>query len=84
MVVAVPMSIIMMGVGVLVQSRHRACHQVGAQLVVDLHADVEPGFHAGSHDHGGLPRSRVRALAIMKLMGGTTLEKIAPLTSRRS
>ena len=33
---------------------------------------------------GGLPSRRVRAFSIMKLMGGTTLEKIAPDTSFRS
>ena len=50
------------GCGVLVQRRHRACHQVGAQLVVDLHADVEPGFHAGSHDHRGLTQKPCQSL----------------------
>lgn len=30
---------------------------------------------------GGLPRRRVSAFSIMKFMGGTTLDKIAPLTS---
>ena len=30
---------------------------------------------------GGLPSSRVSAFSIMKFMGGTTLEKMAPDTS---
>ena len=29
---------------------------------------------------GGLPSSRVSAFSIMKFMGGTTLDRIAPLT----
>ena len=33
---------------------------------------------------GGSPSSRVRALVIIKLIGGTTLEKMAPVTSFRS
>ena len=50
------------GGGVLVQGGHGACHQVGTQLVVDLHADVEPGFDPGAHDHGGLSQQAGQGL----------------------
>ena len=33
---------------------------------------------------GGFPSSRVSAFSIIKLIGGTTLEKIAPETSFKS
>ena len=39
---------------ILLKGRHGAGYDVGAQLVVNLHADVEARFHAGAHHHGRL------------------------------
>ena len=84
MVVAVPMSIIMMGVGYLSSAATApATRSAPSWLWISMRM-LSPVFTPGPTIIGGLPRSRVRALAIMKLMGGTTLEKMAPLTSCRS
>ena len=39
------------GRGILLQCRHSVGHQIGAQLVVHLHADVQPCLDAGPHHH---------------------------------
>ena len=42
-----------------------------------------PVLTPGPTTMGGLPSRRVSAFSIMKFSGGTTLHRIAPVTSRR-
>ena len=65
----------------LLQGRHRVRHDVRPHLGLDRQPDVQPRPHAGATTMGGLPSSRVRAFSIMKFSGGTTLHRMAPVTS---
>lgn len=84
MVVAVPMSIMMMGVGYLSRAATAPATRSAPNWLWISMRMLSPVLTPGPTIMGGFPSRRVRALAIMKLMGGTTLEKMAPLTSRRS
>ena len=39
---------------VLFQRRHGVGHQIGSQLIVDLHADIQSCLDTGAHHHGRL------------------------------
>ena len=39
---------------VLLQRRYGVGHQIGSQLIVDLHADIQPCLDTGAHHHGWL------------------------------
>ena len=81
MVVAVPMSMVMMG-GVNFSSAATASATISAPTWVwTVRRMFKPVFTPGPTTMGGLPRRRVRAFSIMKFSGGTTLHRIAPVTS---
>ena len=82
MMVAVPMSIMIMGAGYF-SSAATALATMSAPSCWLLNSMriFSPVLMPAPTIMGGLPSKRVSAFSIMKLMGGTTLEKIAPLTS---
>ena len=82
MMVAVPMSIIMMGAGYF-SSAATALETMSAPncWLLNSMRIFRPVLMPAPTIMGGLPSRRVRAFSIMKLMGGTTLAKMAPLTS---
>ena len=79
---AVPMSIMMMGAGYF-SSAATALETMSAPSCWLLNSMrmFRPVLMPAPTIIGGLPSRRVSAFTIMKLMGGTTLEKMAPLTS---
>ena len=79
--VAVPMSIMMMGTGYF-SSAETALATISAPSCWLLNSMrmFSPVLIPAPTNMGGLPSSRVSAFSIMKFMGGTTLDRIAPLT----
>ena len=84
MVVAVPMSIIMMGGAYFSSAATALATRSAPSWLWTSMRIFNPVLTPGPTTMGGSPSSRVRALVIIKLIGGTTLEKIAPVTSFRS
>ena len=84
MVVAVPMSIMMIGAAYF-SSAATAFATISAPswLCTSIRM-FSPVFTPGPTTIGGFPSRRVSAFSIIKLIGGTTLEKMAPVTSFRS
>ena len=82
MMVAVPMSIMMMGTGYF-SNADTALATMSAPSCWLLNSIrmFSPVLMPAPTTMGGLPRRRVSAFSIIKFIGGTTLDKIAPLTS---
>ena len=84
MLVAVPISIMIMGAGYFSSAATAlATRSVPSWLCTSMRM-FSPVLMPGPTTIGSLPSRRVSALCIMKLMPGTTLEKMAPLTSLMS
>ena len=82
MIVAVPMSIMMMGAGYFSNADTAlATMSAPSCWLLNSMRMFSPVLMPAPTTMGGLPRRRVSAFSIMKFIGGTTLDKIAPLTS---
>lgn len=81
---AVPMSMTMMGAGYFSSAATASATRSAPSWLWISMRIFSPVRTPGPTIMGGLPNRRVRAFSIMKLMGGTTLEKIAPDTSFKS
>ena len=57
---------------------HGIGHQVGAQLIMDLHADVQARFDAGAHHHGLLPQQAGQRLMHHEINSGNDAGKDGP------
>ena len=84
MVVAVPISIIMMGAGYFSSAATAAATRSAPNWLCTSIRMFNPVLTPGPTIIGALPSRRVSAFSIIKLMGGTTLEKMAPVTSLMS
>ena len=81
MVVAVPMSMVTIG-GSNFSSAATASATMSAPTWDWIASRMfSPVRTPGPTTMGGLPSSRARAFSIMKFRGGTTLHRIAPVTS---
>lgn len=81
MVVAVPMSMVIMGAVNCSSADTAVRHNVRPHLTLDRQADIQSRFHAGPTTTGGLPSRRVSAFSIIKFSGGTTLHRMESVTS---
>ena len=81
---AVPISIIIIGVGYLSNAATALATKSAPNWLCTSIRIFNPVLTPGPTIIGAFPSKRVNALVIIKLMGGTTLEKIAPVTSFKS